>query len=146
MPALTLRRQLLLQERVQSGLSDGLIDFRLGTTGGDRAHGLAINLDGQSSLRRKEIWKRKRGWASRLEGIRAIFRGTTVESGVTRLLLRPFFGVDRDAIALFQKEQRTILIDNADGDRDVLTLGLGLCACNHRLHRSKIQIFLRGQI
>src|SRR5689334_2436540 len=48
---------LFLEERVQPRLGDCLINFRLGAAGRDAAKGLAVQLNGQPALVRKEIRK-----------------------------------------------------------------------------------------
>src|SRR2546428_2492994 len=45
-------RPLFFEEGVESGLGDGFVDLRLGAAGGDAAHGLAVDLDGEAADRK----------------------------------------------------------------------------------------------
>src|SRR5579859_6158913 len=121
-PKISATRLLLPEKSVESSLSDGLVDFRLCTTGRNSAQDLTVDLDGKSALIREVIRKSKHFEVSLLQCVGRVLCRHPVEGGVARLFLRPHNGVDGGCIRLLQKKQVAAFVDNADRDLDMESL------------------------
>src|SRR5215472_4627345 len=78
---------LLLEQCVQAGLSDRLIDLRFGATGGDATENLSVDNNGQPSLVRKEVRISERFQVVLPDRVFGSFGRTLVERRVASFLL-----------------------------------------------------------
>src|SRR5579871_4091384 len=102
-----------LEDRVDCGLRDRFVDFGFSSTGSNRADGLAVYLNRQSTLVGEEIGKGEHLEIPFLQSVGAVLRWALVERGVPRLLLRELNRVEGCAISLLQKEQIAALVHDA---------------------------------